>query len=72
MTRVSGNANVEVGALLTMAEVNALAEGTVVGNYVDCHSRHCCSTTKKRNIECIEGSGWAVCHSQCDHSENQL
>ena len=48
VTRVSGNASVQVGALLTMEEVNALVEGTVEGNYVDCHLRHCCSAKKNR------------------------
>ena len=72
VVRVSGQANIQVGALLTMTQLDAMVSGEVEGYFLDCHYRHCCSTTEKQNIECIEGSGWEVCHSQCDHSNNQM
>jgi hypothetical protein len=72
VTRVSGQASVQVGALLTRAELEALVAGTVEGNYVDCHMRYCCRTTEMQNIECIPGTDWVACHPQCDHSQNQM
>ena len=72
VTAVSGEASIQIGALLTMTEFETEVNGNVQGAWVNCHKRYCCSTTEKQNVECIPGGGWMVCHPQCDHSNNQI
>lgn len=75
VTSVDGNigTGIEIGALLTKAEVKATVQGSITVEPVDCHKRYCCRTTEMQSIECIPGDkDWVMCHSECRHSNNQI
>ena len=73
VTKVKGNVNVSVGALLSLSEASNFKIGAEIeGTYVDCHKGYCLSTTEKQTIACAVNTEWAVCHSQCNHSTNQM
>ena len=73
VTKVKGNVNVSVGALLSLSEASNFKIGAEIeGTYVDCHKGYCLSTTVKQTIACVVNTEWAVCHSQCNHSTNQM
>ena len=73
VTKVKGNVNVSVGALLSLSEASNFKIGAEIeGTYVDCHKGYCLSTTVKQTIACAVNTEWAVCHSQCNHSTNQM
>ena len=73
VVKVNGNASVSLGALLTAAQVEAQISGSIECEPVDCHKRVCCNTTIRPPYDCpYNDTDWQMCHSQCNHSENQL
>ena len=77
VTSVSGeiSAAVDVGMIFTsgrLAELKGQFKGEIEAETVDCHKGECLSTTEKQNIECIADDDWMKCHSQCNHSNNQI
>lgn len=77
ITAVDGDiaGEITVGALITstaLGELRVKFSGKIESKSVDCHWAKCLSTTEAQKIDCIEGNGWEECHSQCDHSNNQM
>jgi hypothetical protein len=58
-----------------LANLNNLASQkgiTFTTENVDCHKRVCLDTTIAQNIECLgNAKHFEMCHSSCDHSNNQ-
>lgn len=77
VTSVSGeiSAAVDVGMIFTsgrLAELKGQFKGEIEAETVDCHKGECLSTTEKQNIQCIADDDWMKCHTQCNHSNNQI
>lgn len=77
VTSVSGDiaGEISVGAIITrlsLSELRGKLSGEIKYSSVDCHWRKCLATTEAQKIACIEGNDWEECHSQCDHSNNQM
>ena len=77
VTSVSGDivGEISVGAIITklsLSELKGKFSGEIKCSTVDCHWRKCLATTEAQKIACIEGNDWEKCHSQCDHSNNQM
>lgn len=77
VTSVEGeiSASVNVGMILTpgkLAELEGQFKGEIKTETIDCHKGECLSTTVKQEIECIKDDDWMKCHTQCDHSYNQI
>lgn len=77
VTSVSGDiaGEISVGAIITklsLSELKGKLSGEIQCRTVDCHWRKCLATTEAQKIACIEGEDWEKCHSQCNHSNNQI
>ena len=77
ITSVEGEigAEVSVGLLISstaLSEIRGRLSGEVEFEKVNLHNRVCLDTSEPQKIDCIPGSGWVECHSQCDHTNNQI